>query len=262
MNEFLIKELEIVAYFSQYSNEGVKVSLYEEQPEKRIQGEPEKRIIEQAKPINEFNPKGQFDIFYNTRMNDKKEPENLFIKYEIERLKKLINPFDEEQKNKTFENNYLPKNNPIIFKWRDYLELKKESLADRKGPELINKLKGVNLNYSNEQIENLFDNSIKEYIDTTLDNLKNILNGNVCKPIIWKFYGQKGNGNKPNKTMLKAFIQGVFDTKEFKPIANQYFTDKKGNKIEFKSKITTSGTFETYLEEFRTFLDKKTTPRE
>lgn len=113
-------------------------------------------------------------------------------------------------------------------------------------------LTGFESTLTSQEIQSLFDESIKDYIKTDLQNFINLLSGVECRPIEWIYY----YGSKPNKLALRAYIEAVFQSpKEPRKIGRLYFVDNKNNPIEL-SKPVKNPNYEGYVSDFKKMLEK------
>lgn len=111
---------------------------------------------------------------------------------------------------------------------------------------------GFNTTLYELQITNLYNSAKEEFVETDIQNLFDLLTGQDCIPVVWKYY----HGNAPNKLALRAFINVVFNKpKHPKAIGKQYFIDKTGKPIEL-SKPVKNHNYQAYIDDFEKMIKK------
>jgi hypothetical protein len=107
-------------------------------------------------------------------------------------------------------------------------------------------LLGFKTTLTDTQITSLYNSTKAQFINTDIQNLKNLLTEKECTPIVWKYY----RGNKPNNQALRAFIQVVFQNpKEPKTIGKNYFVDLKDKSIVLNKPVKNQN-FQYYIDLF------------
>jgi hypothetical protein len=108
----------------------------------------------------------------------------------------------------------------------------------------------IEKSFTDSQIIKLHTELRDDFINTDLQNLKNLFNGKSFKPLIWTY---KNNTGKPNQRAIYAFIDAVFESKTPKVLARKILVDENNKPIEL-GKPVREEYYNNFLEEFKKML--------